>query len=46
MISIRNSIEHALKEEAHIPLYSLLIYIRNSIEHALEEEAQIPSESL
>jgi hypothetical protein len=31
LISIRNSIQHALKEEAHILFDICLIYIRNAI---------------
>jgi hypothetical protein len=45
-MSIRNSMQNSLEEEAHIPLESLLTSIRNSIRNALTEEAQIPLESL
>jgi hypothetical protein len=40
LFSTRNSIEHALEEDAHIPLESLLISARNSIENALEAEGR------
>jgi hypothetical protein len=45
-VSIRNSIQHALEEENHIPLQSLLISIENSKHNALEEEDHIPLQSL
>jgi hypothetical protein len=41
-MSIINSIENDLEEEAHISFESLVISMRNSSEHPLEEDAHIP----
>jgi hypothetical protein len=38
--------QHAIDEEADIPLQSIAVSIRNSMQHAIEEDAHIPLESL